>query len=275
MRAALRGWPQAGVLLTRSMPRRLEQGACRSDEPLPLWTSSERVVQLLAYACFPGRTQQSAIDWPGASAVSERLDPRSISVGPHWRHEDIAKRSSADLGLGDCPYQPRAPVAEHGLTVRYEHALDRQLDKRAQQLGKPRPGDMHIIQPGWWAHPQPPTLRADEPVPRDQCRDRRQPEHCLPRSPQRPRLDPGGNRVPRPSHGRLVAPGELLAVASVPADRRENADWTSRDPPVEPAQELCAILGWKQGIDERDGIWHLVEHRADLLVPVLRAPGRG
>src|ERR1700682_591186 len=55
--------------------------------------------------------------------------------------------SSADFGLGDCPYQRRAPVVEHGLTVRYEHPLDRQLDKRAQQLGKPRPVDVHIIQP--------------------------------------------------------------------------------------------------------------------------------
>ena len=77
---------------------------------------------------FAKQPRQEAAACPsigsGASAVSENLTP-FVARGASLAHEDIAKRSSADFGLDDCPYQRRAPVAEHGLTVRYEHALDR------------------------------------------------------------------------------------------------------------------------------------------------------
>ena len=37
--------------------------------------------------------------------------------------------SSVHLNLGDRPCQLRAPVAEHGLAVRYQHPLDRQFEQ--------------------------------------------------------------------------------------------------------------------------------------------------
>jgi hypothetical protein len=114
----------------------------------PNWRSSSWPSQLDGYNLWeaPDNVSMAAV------ALAIGLGQPASALALVSRPRPWPWSAGLGLGLGDRAYQRRAPVAQHGLTVGYEHALDRQLDKRAKQLGKFRPVDVHVIQPALWAH---------------------------------------------------------------------------------------------------------------------------
>ena len=76
-----------------------------------------------------------------------RLDPMPEDKKPAPRDMDEPVKIDLDPEVALralLEVDPDAPVAQDGLTMRYEHTLNRQFEKRAQELGKPRPVDVHV-----------------------------------------------------------------------------------------------------------------------------------
>jgi len=178
-------------------------------------------------------------------------------------------------GLADRVRECGAAVMQNGFAMRDEQPLDVELDQRPHQAREAGSVDTHAGEPALRADggKARAVARADEPIAEDERRDRREPVDGLPRPAQRPRLDPGRDGVPGPLAAALVARRQLLAVATVPLDRREDADLTPRDVLVEAREERLPALARQQRVDQ-DGRAGRVEERAgDFARPVVRAAG--
>ena len=204
----------------------------------------------------------TATPWYGRGPRSRfKADPRRATLRPAQR-------------LG----QRLAPAAQDGLAVGDEHALDRQVEQRAERLGER--GERHaarqVAEPRLGTEPQPPTRRADDPVAGDQGAMLGEPEDRLARAPDRKRLDPRREVALGPRGRRPVALGQLVAAAAVKADRGQHGDRAAApaDVLVESAQEALSRRAAPAG---RSARWRRRCRRARSrrLRPVGRAVGGG